>query len=144
MCARGFGGERIAPHKDTNPMTNHEPIYNGLRDLALKSSPLDLNLKLDDDKTIAFGIVMDTGYPNGTATLTSFVSGDASLYFSNGGGLLGGIGHETVRGAAQQFVKSAQTFLDKVGKTAEFPLPSNGKVRFFILTNHGVYGSSEL
>ena len=62
-------------------MANQEAIYNGLRDLALKSSPLDLNLKLDDDKN-----------PKGTATLISFVSGDASVYFSNGGGLLGGIG----------------------------------------------------
>ena len=66
------------------------------------------------------------------------------MYFSTGGGILGGIGHETVRNAARQFVSSAQTFLSKMKEVASFPLPPTGMTHFYALTNRGVFGSPEL
>jgi hypothetical protein len=87
---------------------------------------------------------MEFTLPKATVTLTSYSSGDASLYFSTGGGILGGIGHETVRNAARQFVSSGQALLNKMKEVASFPLPLAGMTHFYVLTNHGVYGSPEL
>jgi hypothetical protein len=128
----------------THAMTAGEQAYQGLRELALKVSPGDLRLKLDGDGVTAYGVVMEFALPKATVTLTSYSSGDASLYFSTGGGILGGVGHETVRNAARQFVSSAQTFLSQMREVASFPLPPTGMTHFYVLTNHGVRGSSEL
>lgn len=40
-------------------------------------------------------------------------TGEASLYLSLGGGVIGGGQHQNVNSAAKQFVSLAQTFLDK-------------------------------
>ena len=128
----------------THAVTEGEQTYKGLRELALKISPEDFGLKRDDDRIAAYGVLMEFTLPKATVTLTSYSSGDASLYFSTGGGILGGIGHETVRNAARQFVSSAQTFLSKMKEAASFPLPPTGVTHFYVLTNHGTYGSPEL
>lgn len=125
-------------------MTEGEQAYKGLRELALKISPDDLRLKLDGDKITAYGVLLEFALRKATVTLTSYSSGDASLYFSTGGGVLGGVGHEAARNAAKQFVSSAQTFLNKMREVANFPLPLTGMTHFYVLTNHGVYGSPEL
>jgi hypothetical protein len=127
----------------THAMTEGEQTYKGLRELALKISPEDFGLKLGDGIT-AYGVLMEFTLPKATVTLTSYSSGDASLYISSGGGILGGIGHEAVRNAARQFVSSAQTFLSKMKEIASFPLPPTGMTHFYVLTNHGLYGSAEL
>jgi hypothetical protein len=128
----------------THAMTEGEQAYKGLRELALKISPDDLGLKLDGDGIAAHGVLMEFTLPKATVTLTSYSSGDASLYFSTGGGVIGGVGHETVRSAARQFVSSAQTFLNKMKEVASFPLPPTGVTHFYVLTNHGIYCSPEL
>ncbi len=125
-------------------VTEAEQTYKGLRELALKISPEDFGLKRDGDGITAYGVLMEFTLPKATVTLTSYSSGDASLYFSTGGGILGGIGHETVRNAARQFVSSAQTFLSKMKEVASFPLPPTGMTHFYVLTNHGLYGSPEI
>jgi hypothetical protein len=142
----GVGRDHIytATHiAGANSVTTDEHTFHGLRDMALTASPAGLNLQLDDSEVTAFGVLMEIGFPAATITLTSFVSGDASLYFSTGGGIIGGIGHESVRKAARRFVDSAQQFLGKMEKAAEFPLPAKGKTRFYAITNHGVYRSIE-
>jgi hypothetical protein len=126
------------------PMTQGEQMYRGLRDLALTRSPRDLSLQLDQTKVTAYGVLMEMGLDRATVTLTSFGSGDASLYFSTGGGILGGIGHETVRNAVQQFVRAGHTVLGKMRKVTEFPLPEAGGAHFYVLTNQGVYASPKL
>jgi hypothetical protein len=120
-----------------------EQTYKELRDLALKASPAEFGMSPDESKVIAYGILMETGYPKATVTLTSYVSGDASLYFSMGGGIIGGIGHESVRIAAKKFVDSAQRFLTNMNQASEFPSPAVGKTRFYVITNRGIYGSVE-
>ena len=64
----------IAHIAGANSVTRGEQMYEELRDRALKASPADLRLRLDDGKVVAFGILMDIGRPNATATLTSFVT----------------------------------------------------------------------
>src|SRR6202034_1792143 len=145
----GFGSAAVAlvlvlvfTSAGTQAMTDGVQTYNGLRELALKTSPNDLKLQLDSGETIAYGVLMEMGLPKGTATLTSYSTGDASLYLSTGGGVIGGIHHDNVRSAAKLFVSSAQAYLSKLNEVATFPLPPAGSTHFFVLTNHGVYGSA--
>ena len=78
-----------------------------------------------------------------TATTVSYQTGDASLYISTGGGVIGGGQHQNVNRAAKQFVSLAQTFLDKTTKTETTALPSTNEVKFFLLTNKGVFVGQE-
>jgi len=48
-----------------------------------------------------------------------------------------------VNSAAKQFVSLAQSFLDKATKTELTPLPSTDEVKFYLLTNNGVYVGQE-
>jgi len=112
--------------------------YEGLRTQALQTTLTDLGIKLADDTLSAYGLVMDMGLPRGTATLVAFSSGDASLYVSTGGGIIGGIGHAAVRQSARGWIQSVQAHLSSFAPTTAFPQPAVGTVRLFVLTNRGV------
>jgi hypothetical protein len=127
-----------------NTMTVGEETYAGLRETALSTSADQLQLTLDDRQLSAFGVLMEMGFEGATVTLVSFTTGDASLYLSTGGGIIGGIGHETVRNAADALVATAQGALPQLTKTAAFPRPDTGQVRFYVLTNRGVYASESV
>jgi hypothetical protein len=85
-----------------------------------------------------YGVVVDIAFDTGGVSVVAFKSGDASLYFSNGGGSLGGIGHETVREAAKKLVAAAAEQALSLPVEADFPLPQTGEVRFSVLTARGV------
>lgn len=117
--------------------------YNDLRNMALTVTPDKLKLSLANDKTLVFGVVMDFGVDGGTATIVTYQTGDASMYTSNGGGIIGGGQHSTVNKASKLFVAKAQQYLDKSIKTDETPLPENGFVTFYLLTNKGIFTTAE-
>jgi len=86
-----------------------------------------------------FGVVMDLPVSGGhTATVVSMCDGHASLYTTSTFGVLGGIGHESVRVASTNFVKAAQSYFDGATVTTEFPYPSSDHVRFYLLGFDGV------
>ena len=114
-------------------------IYRDLRSTALGWKPSDIGLPATDG---AYGVVMDWAVPSGIATLTSFSSGEASLYFSTGGGVLGsGVAHESVRAAARAFVAEAAKRLPWMSPASEFPLPRIGWAYFHVLTGRGVFST---
>ena len=90
------------------------------------------------DATV-LGILMDTGQEKAVVTLTSFVNGDASLYFSAGGGVIGGIGHADVRIAARRFTQFAGALVSEMSKCTDFPLPVVGQTTFYVITTGGVF-----
>jgi hypothetical protein len=104
--------------------------YLALRGHALNFSHTDLKLHLNDNKFVAYGVIMETGFPEGVVTVVSFATGEASYYLSSGGGVIGGGEHETIRNVARRFVDSAQTFLDRMSRAVDFPLPANGWTHF--------------
>ncbi len=86
---------------------------------------------------------MDWDVGEGTATLVSFISGDASLYLSSGGGVIGGSGHDNVKQAAAAFINKAEKYLSKTVKTYSTPLPEKKGVKFYFLTNKGKFVGQE-
>jgi hypothetical protein len=81
---------------------------------------------------------MEMGYPNGTATLVCFADGTSSMYFSSGGGIIGGHSHEGVRRAAAVFLATVNQLLASMEPTRTFPLPAAGHVSFSAQTDAGL------
>jgi hypothetical protein len=132
--------------QDTTKQKVHqtkENAFEGLRNMAFTATPEQLGLSLPTDKTIVYGVVMDWEMGGATATTVSYQTGDASLYLSSGGGVIGGGQHQNVNSAAKQFVTLAQAFLDKTAKTETTPLPATDEVKFYMLTNKGVFVGQE-
>src|SRR5438876_9598093 len=84
------------------------------------------------------GVLMDWPLGEHTATLVSMCDGHASLYTTSTFGVLGGIGHESVRTASTNFVAAAQSHYDEASPTTDFPYPVADHVRFYLLGFDGV------
>lgn len=132
---------------DTSKVKVHkteENAFDGLRNMAFSATPDQLGLSLPTDKTVVYGVIMDWEMGGATATTVSYQTGDASLYLSSGGGVIGGGQHENVNSASKQFVSLAQTFFNKTTKTETTPLPTTDQVKFYLLTNNGVYVGQDI
>ncbi len=120
-----------------------ENAFEGLRNMAFSAIPEQLGLSLPTDNTVVYGVIMDWQMGEATASTVAYQTGDASLYLSSGGGVIGGGQHQNVNSSVKQFVSLAQTFLDKTTKTETTPLPSTDEVKFYLLTNHGIFVGQE-
>jgi hypothetical protein len=116
--------------------------YNDLRGQVFSATPEQIGLTNTDDER-PYAIVMDMGMEEGTATLVSIIDGNASMYLSSGGGVIGGFGHENCKKAAIDFVNMGQDYFTKMVSVDSFPLPKADNVRFYILTNKGKYSIEE-
>lgn len=122
-----------------NPPKANPEVYVGLRKQAFEFTPENLgNVQTIGDHQI-YGVFMEIGFPEAVVTLVTFVTGDASLYFSNGGGVVGGGAHESVGKSVLQFSKKADQFVRDCKKTTIYPTPIQGQTIFYILTQQGVY-----
>jgi hypothetical protein len=120
-----------------------ENAYEGLRNMAFSATPDQLGLELPEDETIVFGVIMDWEMDGATATTVAYLTGDASLYITTGGGTIGGGQHGNVKVAAKQFVTIAQTYLEKSTKTEKQSLPGKHQINFYLLTNKGLFVGQE-
>ena len=106
----------------------------GLREMVFNLKPDKIGLTKETFKHPVWGMVMETGLPEGYYTLVSLADGTTSLYFSNGGGIIGGGEHENVRKASGHFLTGAQHFYKKANKVTTHPAPNDGEVKFYFLT----------
>lgn len=90
-------------------MKEKEKLYLSLRQQVLDCTP-DIFQKPIPTVYAAL-IDMDTGR-RATASLACIIDGTTSLYYSNGGGMIGiGHRHEAVKNAAISFLRSAEQVL---------------------------------
>lgn len=111
-----------------------------LREQALRATASDLELTPTAARPHVWGAVMELGYPTGIATLMSLAEGTTSLYFSNGGGVIGAGEHATVREAAEQFLDAVEDHLGDFPPVEATPTPRIGRVRFYVRTFDGTLG----
>jgi hypothetical protein len=116
-------------------------IYLGLRNQILQGSRATFNLP-QTTPTQPWGVVMDWGVTEGLATAVALSDGTASIYLSSGGGYIGGQAHDSIRRVAQTTVEIAAEFQPQMQATSTFPLPKQGEVIFYILTDSGVFTAS--
>jgi hypothetical protein len=111
--------------------------YSALRDQALNwKCPQVISSTLGNP----CAVVMDWAVKYGVATVVAISDGSASIYYSGGGGSIGGgYGRPAIRDAALHAVSIASKFLEYMQLTDNFPLPESGGVTFYIVTERGVF-----
>jgi len=107
--------------------------------MMLQGSRAKFGLPAGSSPTEPWGVVMDQGFEKGTFTTVAVCDGSASLYFSNGGGYIGGQGQEPIRKAAEDAVRTARDLQDKMSATSEYPVAEKGQVIFYVMTDSGVF-----
>jgi hypothetical protein len=110
--------------------------YVGLRNQLLTSRPEALGLRAAGNEV--WGVIMETGYPEAVASLVAVADGTVSLYFSNGGGIIGLGPHPGPRRVGKELITLAQQFVGQARPTSTFPLPQPGFISFYLLSGSGV------
>lgn len=105
-----------------------------LRNLVFTKKPDAIGVVGPAKPEDVWGVVMETGYPEAIATLVALADGSVSLYFSNGGGMIGMGSHEGPQRAAQALLTMAPQFRANCEATTKYPLPRKSCVRFYLLT----------
>ena len=109
-----------------------------LRSMVLTLNPNDIGLTRENFPYPVFALLVETGFSEGWFTLSSVADGTTSLYFSSGGGIIGGGEHEDVRRASGLLLSRAQHFVKPARKVTTFPTPEPGEVVFYFVTFEGV------
>lgn len=113
--------------------------YKELRQLAFQTEYDDLGIQNPNGKTLVYGIILDWPAQAEFATLTTFLSGDASIFLTSGASFIGGGGRESIQRSTVRFIQK-YAYLWKQGRKVEgIPAPDLSKVRFFFLTTQGTY-----
>ncbi|REJ87880.1 MAG: hypothetical protein DWQ35_20810 [Planctomycetota bacterium] len=117
--------------------------YVGLREqaLGLEGDAID---HVDVDKSEIIALLMETGYPEAIASLVVVADGTTSLYFSNGGGIIGAGEHEAVRDASKAFLSSGAEYRTRATRVESFPPPKRDHVRFYFVTGNAIYSTEAL
>jgi hypothetical protein len=110
-------------------------IYTDLRSRALGITRAELG-ELPETPAV-LGVVMDTRYPEAVMTLVGLADGTTSLYFSNGGGMIGGGQHPRVATATQHLVEVAARSLALLSPASDLPLPPRGVTQLIAVTPTG-------
>jgi len=121
--------------------TDPSQTYLQLRSRILSLTPVELGLTPSSKTPHVWGVLMETGYTVGSATLVSLADGTTSLYYSTGGGMLGTGEYTPVAEASRALVAEAENHLQHMSSTDEFPLPGVGQVRFTLLTYSGIFSA---
>ena len=120
-------------------------VYDDLRALVLNLDPKEIGITQDDYPNPVVALLMETGFSDGSYTLAVVADGSTSMYFSNGGGIIGAGEHDSVRRPSLRLLGLAREFHEKGEKVTTFPKPAAGRVIFYFVTFGGVraYRTSE-
>ena len=137
--AKGGPGTRAAVTQKAKVEDPPEVVYMSLRRKAIEIDPQTLGLPGELKEDEPYGLLMELGIPNSVVTLACFADGDARVYYKTGGGMVGGVAHESIRKASKDLVALAQRVLPRMTKTNTHPLPDQDRVRFYALTPRGTF-----
>jgi hypothetical protein len=136
----GIGMEPFIMTENLNPFQ----MYEKLRIDNLNLNPEDIGFTKEKFPNPLFGVVVETGFEEGSFSLSVLANGVTKLYFSNGGGLTGGKEHEALLLSNEYLISSSQLLFTKGKIVTDFPKPKPGMVVFYFLTFDGVYSYSSL
>lgn len=113
-------------------------VYADLRRQVLEVTPEQIGV--GDVPIVA--LLMETGYREAVATLVAVADGTTSLYFSNGGGIIGAGAHETVAAANRRWLETGAEFLPQLAPLADPTPPAEGMTQFVAVTRGGLRGET--
>ncbi|HYF37309.1 MAG TPA: hypothetical protein VD994_18555 [Prosthecobacter sp.] len=106
-------------------------IYKDLRGAVLSLKPGDVG---ESDHSKILAVLMDTGLPEAAYTLVATIDGSASLYFSNGGGIIGAGEHAAGAEASKALLEEAAKHLASMKPTERTPFVAPGMTTFYAVT----------
>lgn len=92
-----------------------------------------------DSSTEPFGFINEFRQGDTVVTLIAFKTGDVSLYFSTGGGILGGRGRPELAELARQTIEKLAPVVAQLNRTDDMEVPGPSEISFYILTPSGRY-----
>jgi hypothetical protein len=104
-----------------------------LRRQALDMPPFDADASANEP----YGLISEFLQGETVVTMTAFSTGDASLYFSTGGGVLGLIGKPEVAELARSTVDALAPLLPELERSDATDPPGSGDYCFYVLTPGG-------
>lgn len=119
-------------------MTPEPQIYDDLRRRVLTLDPSECGLVPSPLHPFLWGVVMDTTYPNGSATLVSLADGTTSLYLSSGGGTIGAGQHVAVAEATGRLLTVTERHLGLMHLSNDLAPPPTGSTKIIALGYHDV------
>lgn len=129
----GFGSAAAqSPSMPPGEMTS------GLRSMVLGLTPSEIGLSPENTSGKVWGVVTETGMERGFYTLVVLADGTTSLYFSNGGGIIGAGERESVREASRELLATSNRFVGTAAPTSDTAPPGKGTTKFFLLTFDGL------
>jgi hypothetical protein len=105
----------------------------GLRRQALETPPFDPNAPADEP----YGLIVDFLQGETVVTMTAFATGDASLYLSTGGGVIGLIGKPQVAELARSTVEALRPLAVQLERSDVTDAPRAGDFCFYVQTPGG-------
>ena len=112
------------------------PVYEGLRARAFGFTDVEA------PPGMPWGVIMETGYAEGVATLMALSDGVVGLFFSNGQTSVGAGRYEGPAHAARRLGAIASKMAADMPFVANTNLPELDEVRLYVLTATGVRGVS--
>jgi hypothetical protein len=112
-------------------------VYTQLRSAILSLDPEKHGLSPQNGTPSVWGLLMDMGFAEAVVTLVLVGEDTTSLYFGNGGGILGAGTLPQVADASQACLAQALTDLPMFHSTQDFSLPEVEQVKFILLTFEG-------
>jgi len=122
----------------TAEQSNKDDMGRDLRNMFLTTPAEKIGMQSSSEHPRVWGVAVDWPIGEHIATIVSLADGSASVYTTGTFGIIGGIGHETVRTAAKKVVKVAERHFDDSTPTQDFSYPTHDQVRFFFTTFSGV------
>ena len=84
-----------------------------------------------------YGVIVEFLQGDVVVTITAFSTGDASMYLSTGGGVIGGIGQPAVAKRARSIVSDVAPLVPQLGRSEAADPPNAGEYCFYVLTPSG-------
>jgi hypothetical protein len=111
-----------------------------LRGLFLHVTPAEMKLEPTEVLPHVWAAMMEWKMAKAVVSLVAIAEGSTSLYFSTGGGVIGGHSYESVRAANAKFLEAAERFLQAgTFVSRDKPLDAvDGAVCFVVRTFDGM------
>ncbi len=87
---------------------------------------------------LVWGVMMELGYQDVVVSLVVMADGSCSVYLTDGTGIVGCGLYSEVRQAAANMLSIAQRMVPQCHSTVAFPLPTESRAQFYLLTSQGV------
>lgn len=115
------------------------PEYLKMREQMLSKTAEELKIiNMPDDRTCAYGAVIDMALDGRIMTLVCYFNGDVSMLYSTGGAVAGlGDHYPNVREQAKVMLASVGQVADLFTEPKDFALPSSTFNHVYLLTNKG-------